>query len=110
MGDLPASGTEGKAGSDSWTQHADLPDTLAFMACAGITGEIVCAGGINADTNTAGTSTFVYDPGADSWTQVADMPMDLWGAIWHHTASPIASTRQTNINVVHSGNSVKGVS
>lgn len=30
--------------------------------------------------------------------------MDPWGSIWHHTASGLKSTRQTNINVVTQGN------
>lgn len=33
-------------------------------------------------------------------------PMNPWGCIWHHTASPIKSTRATNISVVTNGNAV----
>ena len=36
---------------DSWTAVADYPEKVAFTACAGIAGEVVCAGGVNADTN-----------------------------------------------------------
>ena len=42
----------------------------------------------------------------DFLTWARPYPMDLWGGIWHHTASGRNSTRQTNINVVHDGNSV----
>lgn len=31
---------------------------------------------------------------------------DPWGAVWHHTASPVRSTRETNRWVVRNGNSV----
>lgn len=42
----------------------------------------------------------------DFATWARPYPMDLWGGVWHHTASGRTSTRQTNINVVHTGNSV----
>ncbi|MGH3472136.1 MAG: carboxypeptidase regulatory-like domain-containing protein, partial [Nocardioidaceae bacterium] len=64
--------------SDSWTQHADFPSPAAFTMCAGIAGEIVCAGGTNADTGASSNATYAYDPGSDSWTQVANLPIDLW--------------------------------
>lgn len=41
----------------------------------------------------------------DFLTWARPYTMDLWGLIWHHTASGINSSRQTNINVVHNGNS-----
>ena len=43
-------------------------------------GEVVCAGGVNADTNASTAHAYAYDPGSDSWTQVADLPADLWAA------------------------------
>ncbi len=64
--------------ADSWTQIADYPSAEAFPACAGIAGEVVCAGGISAETNQGSKATYAYDPGSNSWTQVADMPVDDW--------------------------------
>lgn len=68
-------------GSDSWTAHADFPHPSAFTACGGVGTAVVCAGGVNADTNATTSATYSYDPGSDSWTQVADMPADDWAAV-----------------------------
>ena len=68
-------------GSDSWTPHADYPNPSAFTACGGVASAVVCAGGVNADTNATTTAAYSYDPGSDSWTQVADMPADAWASV-----------------------------
>lgn len=44
--------------------------------------------------------------GPDFATWARPYPMDLWGGIWHHTASPTTSKRAVDIAVVHNGNSV----
>jgi hypothetical protein len=64
-------------GSDTWTQLASYPVPVAFAACAGIGGEIVCAGGANARNGGIGRpskSTYVYSPGSNTWFQAANMP------------------------------------
>jgi hypothetical protein len=53
-----------------------------------------------------GSAGLPIEVAPDFATWARPYPMDLWGGIWHHTASPIGSTRQTNINVVHAGNTV----
>jgi N-acetylneuraminic acid mutarotase len=68
-------------GSDSWTPHADFPHPSAFTACGGVGNAVVCAGGVNADTNATTAAAYSYDPGSDSWTQVADMPADAWASV-----------------------------
>jgi Kelch motif len=61
-------------GSNAWTQLANYPIVAAFPACAGIDNEVVCAGGVNAETSAGIKSTYIYDPGSNTWTQGADMP------------------------------------
>jgi hypothetical protein len=65
--------------SNSWTQLANYPTVAAYAGCAGIDGEIVCAGGDDADTGTSLTSTYIYNPPTNTWSQGADMPYDDWG-------------------------------
>jgi N-acetylneuraminic acid mutarotase len=67
--------------ANSWTRLADYPTPVAFGACAGIAGEVVCAGGNDADTDTSLTATYLYDPDTNTWSQGADMPVDAWGAL-----------------------------
>jgi N-acetylneuraminic acid mutarotase len=66
-------------GHNRWTRLADYPTPQAFLACAGIVGEVVCAGGVNADTDASSKATYRYDPGTDTWTQGAHLPYDNWG-------------------------------
>ncbi|WP_405820297.1 carboxypeptidase regulatory-like domain-containing protein [Streptomyces sp. NBC_01390] len=65
--------------TDTWTRRADYPFPMMRAACAGITGELVCAGGISAST--ARGETYRYSPSADTWTRAADMPDPRWGAV-----------------------------
>jgi hypothetical protein len=51
---------------------------IAWQSCAGLAGQLVCAGGLSDGNPT--TAAFAYDPGSDTWTPVADMPANLWGA------------------------------
>jgi N-acetylneuraminic acid mutarotase len=69
-------------GSNSWTQLANYPTVAAFLGCAGVSSEIVCAGGIDADTNASLKSTYIYNPSTDSWSQGANMPYDDWGMVY----------------------------
>ena len=57
---------------------AEFAAFLQQSACAGINGQVVCAGGTDADTNTSLKSTYIYDPGSNTWSQGADMPFDDW--------------------------------
>jgi N-acetylneuraminic acid mutarotase len=66
--------------ADSWTAEPSYPSPVAFTACGGVGGEVVCAGGVDADTNKPTTSTYAWVPGTDGWTRQADLPVDAWGA------------------------------
>src|SRR5690606_26480965 len=46
------------------------------LACGGLDGQVICAGG-SADASS--THTYAYDPGSNTWTPRADLPIDLWG-------------------------------
>lgn len=57
-------------GSNTWTQLADYPIPVDLEACAGIDGQVVCAGGYKG----ASSSTYLYDPVTNTWSKGADMP------------------------------------
>jgi subtilisin family serine protease/N-acetylneuraminic acid mutarotase len=63
-------------GADAWTTLANFPQSTAWLACAGLDDEVICAGGT--DGTSARTTTFAYDPASDSWAQRADLPYDNW--------------------------------
>jgi subtilisin family serine protease len=67
--------------ADSWETLAPYPEPAAFLSCGGVSGVVVCAGGVNGAGGLA--STYVFDPASGSWTQGADMPVDLWGSGYH---------------------------
>jgi hypothetical protein len=58
--------------ANTWSQLAGYPLGVGYQACAGILGEIVCAGGWI--TPGAIKSTYIYDPASNTWSQGADMP------------------------------------
>ena len=66
--------------SNTWTQLPDYPTADLDEACAGIAGEVVCAGGTNppVDNLSGMTSTYIYHPDTNTWTQGADMPYPAW--------------------------------
>ena len=66
-------------GSNSWTQLASYPVPVTFAGCAGIAGQVVCAGGVNNTTGQAYASTYIYNPAANTWTKGKTMPYDDWG-------------------------------
>ena len=66
-------------GTDTWTRRADYPVSMERAACAGITRELVCAGGISVVAGQE-AKTYRYSPSADTWTRAADMPAGRWGA------------------------------
>lgn len=68
--------------SNSWTALANYPTSAAFLGCAGIDSEIVCAGGNDPDTNGSLSSTYIYNPGTNSWSQGANMPFDDWAMVY----------------------------
>ena len=62
---------------NTWTRLANYPVPVIFGACAGISGELVCAGG--SDVNHGGInpiykSVYVYSPESNTWFRAADMP------------------------------------
>ncbi|WP_194924654.1 carboxypeptidase regulatory-like domain-containing protein [Catenulispora pinisilvae] len=68
--------------ANSWTKLADYPVPMQWGACAGITAEVVCAGGDTHDSggHTEGlASTYLFHPKTDTWTQAADIPYPDWG-------------------------------
>ena len=67
-------------GTNAWTQLADYPIPIGGPACAGIDGEIACAGGeaING-WNTGSAATYLYNPSSNTWSQGADMPYPNFG-------------------------------
>jgi len=66
--------------ADAWATEPAYPTLVAFTACGGVGGEVVCAGGVNADANKPMTSTYALVPGAGGWTPQAALPVDAWGA------------------------------
>ncbi|MFI1092642.1 carboxypeptidase regulatory-like domain-containing protein [Streptomyces sp. NPDC020917] len=64
----------------AWTREPSYPTAIAFGACGGVGGEVVCTGGLDANTNAALTATYALVPGASQWVREADLPMDAWGA------------------------------
>jgi N-acetylneuraminic acid mutarotase len=68
--------------SNSWSTVANYPTAVAFLGCAGIDSEVVCAGGNDPDTNSSLTSTYIYNPSTNSWSQGANMPFDDWAFVY----------------------------
>jgi N-acetylneuraminic acid mutarotase len=64
--------------TDTWQLLANYPIPAGHLACAGIAGEVYCAGGIRRG-GTIWKDTYAYDPAANTWTKRADMPIELWG-------------------------------
>jgi len=61
--------------SASWTALADYPERAAYLACGGVAGRVICAGGsYDSGTTALSRSTYSYDPVADVWTRMADLP------------------------------------
>lgn len=67
--------------ANAWTTVAALPETMQRGACAGLTDEIVCAGGVHFvdGKNVSLSATYIYSPARNSWTQAASMPYTAWG-------------------------------
>ena len=63
--------------SDTWEVLASYPESTAYIACGGVGGSVVCAGGYGASTS---ASTYVYNVATDTWEEAASMPTDVWGA------------------------------
>ena len=62
--------------ANTWTQLADFPVPTDYASCAGIDGEIVCAGGITGPAHNLrlSTATYIYDPVSNTWSRRASMP------------------------------------
>ena len=58
----------------TWARLSDYPVPDAYLACAGVNAEVVCAGGLGFNGNAARTTTYIYHPGLNIWTRGADMP------------------------------------
>lgn len=65
--------------SDHWTRVADFPKALNSTTCAGLPGEIVCAGGMDY-TDGLTAAAYAYHPSTASWARIADMPTAVTGA------------------------------
>ena len=62
--------------ANTWTQLASYPIPAEWASCAGIDGEVVCAGGVvggPADQHFS-KSTYIYDPVSNTWSRGASMP------------------------------------
>jgi N-acetylneuraminic acid mutarotase len=70
---------EYNASANRWITLATYPMHFAWGACAGIDDEIVCAGGVDTDTDYSSTATYIYHPATNTWSQGAAMPYDNWG-------------------------------
>src|SRR5487761_1412139 len=59
-----------------WSKLASYPvyGGVSFGACAGIDGEVVCAGGLGVGIQNLLDSTYLYNPASNTWTQGAPMP------------------------------------
>ena len=55
---------------------ADYPEATSHVACGGLDGQVICAGGT---AQAASAHTYAYDPGSDTWSPRADVPTDVWG-------------------------------
>ena len=66
--------------TNSWTRLASYPIPISGAACAGIDGEIVCAGGQRVNGwDTPSSATYLYNPASNTWTQGADIPYANFG-------------------------------
>ncbi|MFE6972682.1 carboxypeptidase regulatory-like domain-containing protein [Streptomyces sp. NPDC057682] len=67
--------------SDRWTRVADHPTALTSTVCAGVAGEVICAGGQDRARDQSLTpAAYAYRPSTDSWRRIADMPDGMAGA------------------------------
>ena len=68
--------------SNTWTQLADYPQDVVFLGCAGTSGGLVCAGGVQPlatyPYTQSSAATYEYVAGSNAWTRVADMPYTDW--------------------------------
>ena len=64
--------------ADTWSQVADYPITDSWLSCAGIDGQVVCAGGTDPITGAELAATYAFDPITGAWTQRADLPYPNW--------------------------------
>jgi N-acetylneuraminic acid mutarotase len=72
--------------SNTWATLASYPVPVSFGACAGIDGQVVCAGG-RESTSSEGdlgdlSATYLYDPVANTWRRGADMPAVHGDGYW----------------------------
>ncbi|MER5914882.1 carboxypeptidase regulatory-like domain-containing protein [Streptomyces sp. NPDC001982] len=65
--------------ADAWSQVANYPITDSWLSCAGIDGQVVCAGGTDPNTGKETTATYAFDPVTGAWTARADLPYPNWG-------------------------------
>ena len=66
--------------ANAWTRLADYPIPVNQEACAGIDGQVVCAGGASTVVNGDGiTATYLYDPASNTWSPGTDMPSPAHG-------------------------------
>jgi N-acetylneuraminic acid mutarotase len=63
----------GAAALNAWQEHAQLPDPRTEVAAAVVSGEIVVAGGFNADGSHS-ARVDAYSPSADRWRRLPDLP------------------------------------
>ncbi|MFD7474565.1 kelch repeat-containing protein, partial [Streptomyces sp. NPDC059837] len=79
---------------------ADYPESISWSSCAGISGKLYCAGGLNGNSEVK--HSYVYDPATNAWSQVADLPITLWGSAYTSangllvTASGVTQNSITN--------------
>lgn len=60
-------------GTKRWTEHARLPEPIAFPATIAYNGSLYIFGGLHTD-NTHCSHAYVYDSATDRWTALANMP------------------------------------
>jgi N-acetylneuraminic acid mutarotase len=66
------------AAADEWEALPDYPKSVAFIACGGVDGVVVCSGGN--DGSASQKAGYAFDPAAGSWTAIADAPADHWAS------------------------------
>ena len=62
-----------------WTTIARYPVGVTSLACGGITGELVCAGGLDNFTGRPYKATYIYEPATNTWSRGGSLPIKLWG-------------------------------
>ncbi|HEY1914378.1 MAG TPA: carboxypeptidase regulatory-like domain-containing protein [Streptosporangiaceae bacterium] len=60
--------------TNAWAQIADYPIPIVAEACAGVDGEVACAGGSPVTKGAATDQVYLFNPVAGAWSQGADMP------------------------------------